>query len=461
MSEVHTFREHLEKLLVGRDAAIANVSKRAHFVPLEYSALRSTLVTKINGVYNMTPANFEKFYTELLKEVSAKYKVSGKVIHARNGRLYSPSSRRMLTDRTIIDATPAIVYSGSTIMGVMYATGDSFSSAARGLFTPILNKTLSKYLNKAAYKNTNYRQGFDIGHTIAESEDGILGTTPLWAQATNVIERVGIESLENSHNNQEEVNKILTKLNKLAESFTTHHEYGTNVVEALATIDKNFSSSLLSVSANIVIVQNRVENQSKFSRDEGLFRQAIINILQSMHFSRSFREEVIHRTRETLLGTKSKDTKAKKVIQVSKATKSIGSIVADKLQVTSTGGNLRNPSTNRKLGPSLASLQLIINQHLPHVISANMGDQPEPGGQRRILNYRTGRFANSAEVERLTMSKDGMVTAFYSYMKNPYATFSEGGRQYKSSRDPKKLISESIHEIARQYVGNRMRAVVV
>jgi hypothetical protein len=106
----------------------------------------------------------------------------------------------------------------------------------------------------------------------------------------------------------------------------------------------------------------------------------------------------------------------------------------------------------------LVSLQSLINMHLQDVISANMGN----GARKDILNYRTGRFASSVQVERLTMSKEGMITAFYNYMKNPYATFSEGGKQgLPTSRDPKLLIAKSIREIASERVANRLRAVVI
>ena len=85
-----------------------------------------------------------------------------------------------------------------------------------------------------------------------------------------------------------------------------------------------------------------------------------------------------------------------------------------------------------------------------------MGD----GTSRNVLNYRTGRFAGSAKVEKLSSSRQGMITAFYSYMKNPYATFSDGGNQsLPKSRDPKLLISKSIREIAQQIVSNKLRAV--
>jgi hypothetical protein len=87
-----------------------------------------------------------------------------------------------------------------------------------------------------------------------------------------------------------------------------------------------------------------------------------------------------------------------------------------------------------------------------------MGD----GSRKDILNYRTGRLAGSAKVESLSQSREGMITAFYSYMKNPYATFSQGGRQQNpKSRDPKLLIGTSIKEIAAQQVTNRLRAVLV
>ena len=104
------------------------------------------------------------------------------------------------------------------------------------------------------------------------------------------------------------------------------------------------------------------------------------------------------------------------------------------------------------------SLMTLINSQLQDVISANMGS----GTSRNVLNYRTGRFASSAKVESLSISRQGTITAFYSYMKNPYATFSSGGRQSApKTRDPKLLISKSIREIAQQAVSNNLRAVAL
>lgn len=114
--------------------------------------------------------------------------------------------------------------------------------------------------------------------------------------------------------------------------------------------------------------------------------------------------------------------------------------------------------TTRGQFTSLASLQRLLDASLVQRVKDNMGT----GSRRDILNLRSGRFAESVKVERLSQSREGMITAFYNYMKNPYATFSQGGRQeLPRSRDPKLLIAKSIREIGATMVANRMRAVLV
>lgn len=111
-----------------------------------------------------------------------------------------------------------------------------------------------------------------------------------------------------------------------------------------------------------------------------------------------------------------------------------------------------------KLVPkSLSSLQNILNSKITAQVRQNMGN----GSRKDILNYRTGRFAESVQINNLTQGREGMITAYYTYMKYPYATFSEGGRQqYPRSRDPKALISKSIREIMQEQMITRMRAVL-
>jgi hypothetical protein len=105
-----------------------------------------------------------------------------------------------------------------------------------------------------------------------------------------------------------------------------------------------------------------------------------------------------------------------------------------------------------------AGLEALLRSRLALQIEQNMGK----GSARNVLNYRSGRFAESATIERITTSRAGMVSVFYNYMRNPYGTFSEGGAQQSpKTRDPKLLISKSIREIGAALVGNRLRAVLV
>ena len=153
--------------------------------------------------------------------------------------------------------------------------------------------------------------------------------------------------------------------------------------------------------------------------------------------------------------------KHKEVLDISKTTKEFVK-AAEKLKTAIKNTRANSVRIKAQKTPAstinLPKLLIFINQHLQDVISANMGD----GSRRDILNYRTGRLAASAKVESLSQSRQGMITAFYTYMKNPYATFSQGGRQQNpKTRDPKLLISASIREIAAQQIANKMRAVLV
>jgi hypothetical protein len=145
--------------------------------------------------------------------------------------------------------------------------------------------------------------------------------------------------------------------------------------------------------------------------------------------------------------------------KLAKSAKNAGKIRIPQTAKSSTNTTpMTNMGNTTSVPVNLLNLMNLINTHLQDVISSNMGD----GSSKNVLNYRTGRFAASAQVQRMTYGKEGTITAFYDYMKNPYATFSAGGKQSKpASRDPKLLISKSIREIAQQVVSNKLRAVSV
>lgn len=107
---------------------------------------------------------------------------------------------------------------------------------------------------------------------------------------------------------------------------------------------------------------------------------------------------------------------------------------------------------------SLVGIQSLINEKLHDQMRLNMGT----GTSRTLLNYRTGRLARSAEVTKITRSREGALSFFCTYMKRPYSTFSAGGaQQYPRSRDPKLLVSKSVRQLAEKLVKNRLRTVSV
>ena len=89
---------------------------------------------------------------------------------------------------------------------------------------------------------------------------------------------------------------------------------------------------------------------------------------------------------------------------------------------------------------SLISLGALINQKLPQTVAKNM---KLPG-----LQYRSGRFANSARVTDVITTSQGFPSIGYTYQRNPYQTFEPGFKQGSTERDPRKVIDRSIREIA-------------
>lgn len=190
----------------------------------------------------------------------------------------------------------------------------------------------------------------------------------------------------------------------------------------------------------------------------------LLKLVTGLRFSPTVTESIEDIIAETLKSGKAKSVKAR-------SKKEVFNIIKDesvKLQKLSSSvkkyslpkvkNRPKTASAVPVLRKSPVDLVNLINSRLHDTIKANMGS----GSATNILNYRTGRLADSVKVERMSQSRQGMITLFYTYMKNPYATFSAGGmQQFPRSRDPKTLASRSIREIAQTLVTNQLRAVNV
>ena len=114
------------------------------------------------------------------------------------------------------------------------------------------------------------------------------------------------------------------------------------------------------------------------------------------------------------------------------------------------GARYRKQSKSRvgdAVGDNPLALATLINRALPEVVASKMTSP--------ALNYRTGRFAQSAEVKNITVGPRGGTAVEYTYRKDPYQTFEPGYAMGSTQRDPRKIIGESIRQIAQGIVGNK------
>jgi hypothetical protein len=283
-----------------------------------------------------------------------------------------------------------------------------------------------------------YKSVLELGHTLTDTPFG------------EILRLVQANS-DNPNLNSD----LSTILNKL---YDTQASVG---YEFLNTSD----NSKLGKAVISLVIQPADVNRKIGIEEYKLYQQFLSSIVKNLNLSEipgsnTLKQDAVQFYKDQFLT----GLTGKKRANVKKHSPVKGSVKVGKDSKKNKVANFKNTEvispTAGKSAPalSLISLQNLMNQQLQDVVAANMGD----GNRSDILNYRSGRFASSVNVERLTMSKQGMITAFYNYMKYPYATFSAGGRQQNpKSRDPKLLISKSIREIAQEVVTNQLRAVEV
>ena len=145
-------------------------------------------------------------------------------------------------------------------------------------------------------------------------------------------------------------------------------------------------------------------------------------------------------------GKKKSSTKRKR-----KATKAKAKLVG------AAAGSRRKPKKSAEqraegvTQPSPIALRNILNEMLPEMVASKMTSP--------ALQFRTGRFANSARVENVNMGPRGGVHIDYTYMRNPYETFEPGNKQGSTQRDPRKIIGASIRELAVGLLGRQPTSI--
>tara|TARA_A100001011_G_C14303027_1_gene841736 strand:+ start:1588 stop:3084 length:1497 start_codon:yes stop_codon:yes gene_type:complete len=96
---------------------------------------------------------------------------------------------------------------------------------------------------------------------------------------------------------------------------------------------------------------------------------------------------------------------------------------------------------------ALSELRTKIQARLPARVRENMGPP--------ALTNRTSRFSNSVHLKQLRRTAAG-ISGEYSYMLSPYETFENTGpKKWKTSYNPKPLITKSIRQLALEIANER------
>jgi hypothetical protein len=337
--------------------------------------------------------------------------------------------------------------------GVFLVEDPQFGKFVVGVSYSTVQTAVSKLMR--AQKNTSYFTRFDVlnktlnnvGHAPTESV-GAIGQSPLKLKLLDMLRILPenpqvIASLDRLHNahafsttySMERPNIDLSKLNKALGRVT--------VLVTIQSFEKN--NALAKLEAEIERDISKYFKTAEFRND-----------LLNAKGSNSIKEDILELLKQEVLGKRQ---------GVPKHTKKPSQSNNKKLDFSSNIGPITTPKKLPRLRAvqdnrviSLVTIQQLINGKLRDQIQNNMGK----GNARTILNYRSGRFADSVRVTKLARTKDDEVTAFYTYMKYPYQTFEPGFKQGQIvTRDPKLLISKSIRDIARDIVTARLKAVLV
>jgi hypothetical protein len=459
----------------GADTGIA--ARFADKNSTEYKNLSKIVVDSLSKYHNKLLSNQTvKNPIDALNSLSSK-------LFARTRKIDNPISARILglefsKNINSIFGNRAVLAAVDPRLGSSSTRFVFFSSSFNAIGTPIkenVYKPVEAFIK--ATLGTDTVSGFGLGtlvnagHASLINDLGSFVNSPAFAQVLYGVSS-GRSSRSSSPQQAAEIFKIESKLleNSIRVDKTflsSQGGYGvllalgvtfTNIEDAELNQQRGRISEASAVRSFNIQKPTTITKSAKDKIVNTILRLVLRNNPALGKSSRSIVDFLTEAYSGILLGKRVAGEKSSTTVRTSKTVKNS---VQNKSEKTSFNkptakSNKVSLAVSTELQANLTGLQNLINQQLQDVISANMGD----GSSRSVLNYRSGRLASSAKVESMSQSRAGLITAFYTYMKNPYATFSSGGKQSSpASRDPKLLISKSIREIAAQQVGNRLRAV--
>lgn len=422
---------------------------RTHILDLSYEALKVNVYNRSKTLSKLELAAYDSVYSKLITAC-----VNG----VPKDRTFTSID---LVPKNILDtlATKGVVLINNGINDI-FIVGNSFESIRR-FVTNKISKDPSLRASRFGTRNIfspkrdakgriladeytkTTRSNIDIGHIPTEGNANL--SSPLEEKL------LAVEQWALAQSNTRAVKAARTAINNLYDIQAQFDYSFKNTSPEAVQKAKNTLGE-----AYIVVTLQTSKKNNQFSNKEAAIYFKLLKDLAvaidptTISGSNNIIQDIAQSVSNIFTGKKSKvhaTQKATTKVNIKAKTKSIGSVFRIPIQ-----------GFVDKVVPSSINLLAILQASINKQVAKNMGK----GNEHRVLNYRTGRFAESVQVQRLSESRQGMITAFYSYMRNPYGTFSEGGRQqFPKSRDPKLLISKSVRELAAPIVGARMRAVLV
>lgn len=482
----------LEIANIAKETSRGKLDKKPHFVPIDFSAIEVSLG------HLLDQATLNSFYKALLSNVKALGYTTLSVT--------ALNSMKIPDLRATLSRAPIAIEYNRKLVGVLF---NSYTSVGQNLFTPILNKTLAEFSPSG---------GFDIGHLVSNSLlaksplqlklEEIKGLLDVYAESKNRVKidkyvankialyylalyktnpdlveeelrkKYGVTDIEPSVDklvavinqklkrgtfqnlkatNQAAFDMIYNKLDSAYNTLLEKSRYGKTLIET--NIVKVVSPTLAKLRANIVIIQDREENQKIYgSRIEGAIdrfvKSDVINtILRSERFSPSFDDSIQEIVADAILDKPQKTKKSSKNIKIDASLTSTKNITkGKKVSVSKTNTKLPVLRTPSGQFTSITRLQSLITGLLEETVIKNM--------KRPNLEYQTGRFSKSVQLKSITQRQNS-IQLFLTYMKYPYQTFEPGFAQGHRGYDPRRLIDQSVREIATKLVRARLQTVFV
>lgn len=304
------------------------------------------------------------------------------------------------------------------------------------------------------YLKGNFTILQNIGHMEVDVVSSVEGSSEVKRGLVSPRLLQALVELPNTVKPETLVRKFSKDTKQAETRIIVRKRFGTKMVMELLVEHGMMVGSVESQASNL----DKAKLEKAFGLGANLSRRLLEdkNLLLNLVTSKSINQHLTE-TILSMLKTGNKAPDYNSSTKIVKTTKIVTDNITIRLPTSTGSSNIPTLVTEHVL-KSTFNLQSYIAARLAEQIKRNMGT----GYDKKVLNYRTGRLAESATIERLSYSREGMVSVFYSYMRNPYGTFSAGGAQERpTTRDPKTLISKSIREIGAAVVGNRMRAVLV